>query len=697
MKSEDTDTVKSAKADVFIVHSAEDSSQAAIINKTLEEFGLSSFDYKSERHAFTIGKPVFDNIVYAIKHAEIVLILVTEHSMKSHWVSLETQVALENSQRGNILSVRLVFAGVSEKDRLEFKHGMLATIPDIVVDFNKEHWKESFIKMIKENIPTQKLLPAGNVAHGLVFNYFSGYLTYVLPAISKSVEQVDIFTSDKFSKKMFIVIPESCDVTPLEGSYENFVIEKMDKTLDIDATHGDKRRKYTLTIYKITKGSEFYYFCADCPFIIATMLKMKTMGFANIDLHYQVIRFYMTLKELVEHRSNLECKDTANIIMFNKQKFSSSPAQDIWTALEAELNNLTDIEPKAIQKRNGVFENCDKTCKVTVTYSADKNTNQPLVDEITDFLTKHNVNFTCDESDETDLEATDTNWRIFVLTDTSIKDGNMIHEFNEAMSISISKNKVQVIPIVAKGVNMKDIPYSLKWITILSEEDPCYLDTMWSTMQDERNLEELLPAGSLYEGLAYSYMLNYMSFNLVGKTDNGKDFKERFTDAVTKRELSCHIVPKVFVIVPESCEFPPPGTQFEHEEHIGPLEPIVIGSRKYFLQLYVLTLSKPGKWKGQRVCYAREYATPVIALNDMTRLPFAGLSVSEMKKQAKQFAEFSNEIMKHEKFNKEIGDVKDKCSIVYFEDDTHGMAGVTRLLEEQIIQCLEEDNYIKPS
>jgi hypothetical protein len=69
----------------------------------------------------------------------------------------------------------------------------------------------------------------------------------------------------------------------------------------------------------------------------------------------------------------------------------------------------------------------------------------------------------------------------------------------------------------------------------------------------------------------------------------------------------------------------------------------------------------------QRVCYAREYATPVIALNDMTRLPFAGLSVSEMKKQAKQFAEFSNEIMKHEKFNKEIGDVKDKCSIVYFE------------------------------
>jgi hypothetical protein len=33
---------------------------------------------------------------------------------------------------------------------------------------------------------------------------------------------------------------------------------------------------------------------------------------------------------------------------------------------------------------------------------------------------------------------------------------------------------------------MKDIPYSLKWITILSQEDPSYLNTMWSTMQGNR-------------------------------------------------------------------------------------------------------------------------------------------------------------------------------------------------------------------
>ena len=55
---------------------------------------------------------------------------------------------------------------------------------------------------------------------------------------------------------MFIVIPESCDVTPLEGVYDDLVIQKMEHSFDMDVTHGDKKRKYALTIYKITKGNE---------------------------------------------------------------------------------------------------------------------------------------------------------------------------------------------------------------------------------------------------------------------------------------------------------------------------------------------------------------------------------------------------------------------------------------------------------
>ena len=70
----------------------------------------------------------------------------------------------------------------------------------------------------------------------------------------------------------------------------------------------------------------------------------------------------------------------------------------------------------------------------------------------------------------------------------------------------------------------------------------------------------------------------------------------------------------MYVIVPESCEFPPPGTQFENEEHIGPLEPIVMGTRKYFLQLYVLTITSPGKWKGKVLFSISAFSLSIIRI-----------------------------------------------------------------------------------
>ena len=70
------------------------------------------------------------------------------------------------------------------------------------------------------------------------------------------------------------------------------------------------------------------------------------------------------------------------------------------------------------------------------------------------------------------------------------------------------------------------------------------------------------------------------------------EFKERFEDAMEKYNIDCPCIAKVFVIIPKSCSFPAPGTQFEREVHIGPLEPVVLGFRKFFLQLYKITTSK---------------------------------------------------------------------------------------------------------
>jgi hypothetical protein len=69
------------------------------------------------------------------------------------------------------------------------------------------------------------------------------------------------------------------------------------------------------------------------------------------------------------------------------------------------------------------------------------------------------------------------------------------------------------------------------------------------------------------------------------------DFTQRFIDAKEKYGIKEPCVNKVYVIVPKSCSFPDAGSSIKNEEHIGPLEPIVDGFRKYFLQLYRLTMS----------------------------------------------------------------------------------------------------------
>ena len=68
-------------------------------------------------------------------------------------------------------------------------------------------------------------------------------------------------------------------------------------------------------------------------------------------------------------------------------------------------------------------------------------------------------------------------------------------------------------------------------------------------------------------------------------------FRDRFQDAMKKYNITCPCIARVFIIIPKSCTFPKPGTQFEREEHVGALEAVVDGYRKYFLQLYKVTLS----------------------------------------------------------------------------------------------------------
>lgn len=679
------------KYDVFLVHSSDDNETAHIINLALQEKGFKTFAHYKEGIEFPAGRPVFDNIIHAVKSSEIILILLTKQALRSQWVTFEVLMGLEKSHREDNMCVRLVFQGVSEKERNEFKKGCYHWIPDVLLDFNKDSWKDDLASKLREKVKMRELLPAGNVAHGLVFNYFIGFLNYVLPATAETVEASEYSKQGKFSKKFFIIIPDSCTISPLEGEHGEYVIEKMEKPLDLEESHGDKKRKYNPSVYKISKRdtNESFFFTGDIPFILATMSKMNEMGFVEIDLHLQVVRFRMTLMELVQHRENKPCRDTAKFISYNDSE--ETPAKVIWESLVEEFKPTpAEGGKKTIALRKAQLKDeKEEKISATITHLPGIPEDDEVAEEIQNYLTEQKVVFRNGEFKTNFKALDDARFNIFVLSEEAVKDKQMSAMFQAALEYSISDNEVQVIPVLAKGSDIKNIPYNYKWATLLKKEQDGYLDRLWDAMKSRRKMLELLPSGVVFEGLAYAYVINYLPFNLLYKTADGRDFKERFLDAKAKFNVNCPCVPMIYVIVPKSCLCPPPGSEFAHEEHIGAMEPVVLGFRKYFLQLYRLTMSN-----GEKVCYAREYATPAIALHDMSLLPFAGLNVEEMNKQAQQFAEFSKQIMQNPIFIEKIGEMQDKCEMVYFDDVALGKDGVTKELEKRLRKCIDERRFL---
>ncbi|XP_045200273.2 uncharacterized protein LOC123554293 [Mercenaria mercenaria] len=694
--------------DVFIVHSSEDNEVAEKIDQGLTDKGLKTFAHYKDG-TFQVGRRVFDNVLFAVSRSDIVLILLTQDALSSHWVTFEVLMGLEKSHRENAMCVRLVFQGVSEAERLGFKTGTLELIPDIVVDFSEDSWKDDLASKIKEKVTMRDILPAGNVAHGLVFNYYFGYLAYVLPATKEEIKNSEYYSveANNFSQKFVIIIPASCKPKPIEGEFGEFLIEKMPKPLEMDFTHGDKKRKYNPTVYKITntQTTESFFFLADIPFILATMSKMKELGFADIDLRFQVPRFRMTLRELVDHRNNPNCKNTSVIIPFEDNDAKASPAKDIWNALQEEFSDQKETASQSnvgsseeelkdgtaplsnVVSSEGEIKDGDQHVTATVTYKSDVDADRSLAEEIMNFLKKKNVKFSNGDAKMHFKDLGPSRWNIFVVSESAVKDVTMAMQFEAALAKSITENQVQVIPVLEQDSDINEIPHHFACTTLLKKEDPAYLEKLWKTLQaGDTKMVELLPAGVVYEGLAYSYLMNYLPFNLTGKTENGRDFKDRFDDGIKKYNGGCKCVYKLFVIVPASCSFPGPGTIFPNEEHLGPLEPVVIGFRKYFLQLYRLTLDN-----GKQVCYSREYATPAITLHEMTELKFSGLNDVEMKDQAWKFVKLSKEILENPLFNEKIGgNVGDKCEIVYFDDEMgQKKEQVTSVLEERLKECLK--------
>lgn len=151
--------------DVFLVHSSEDNTTAHVINAALQKTGFKTYAHYKEGVEFPAGRPVFDNIIHAVNCSKIILVLLTKQALRSQWVTFEVLMGLEKSHREENMCVRLVFQGVSDTERSEFKKGSYHWIPDVVVDFNKESWIDELTATLKG---TKEIRYTVNAS---VFNY----------------------------------------------------------------------------------------------------------------------------------------------------------------------------------------------------------------------------------------------------------------------------------------------------------------------------------------------------------------------------------------------------------------------------------------------------------------------------------------------------------------------------------------------
>ena len=70
----------------------------------------------------------------------------------------------------------------------------------------------------------------------------------------------------------------------------------------------------------------------------------------------------------------------------------------------------------------------------------------------------------------------------------------------------------------------------------------------------------------------------------------------------------------------------------------------------------------------QEFCYAREYATPVIAMYEMAHTyKFAGLSVENLYGQTEQFTNYVIEEIRNERFKSGIGDLESRLWLVNYD------------------------------
>ncbi|KAF1540999.1 hypothetical protein FQV10_0010137, partial [Eudyptes schlegeli] len=163
-----------------------------------------------------------------------------------------------------------------------------------------------------------------NVAHGLAWSYYIGYLKIVLPRLKKSMEEFSRANPNVLARretwKLHILVPLSCDVyDDLEKADSNiqYLTDLTETTL---TRAGTKKRVYKHSLYAIRDEDNKLWHCAveyATPLqSLYAMSQDECAAFSREDRLEQAKLFYRTLEEIL--KGSKECAGTYRLIVYEE-------------------------------------------------------------------------------------------------------------------------------------------------------------------------------------------------------------------------------------------------------------------------------------------------------------------------------------------------------------------------------------------
>ncbi|NWS97186.1 STING protein, partial [Mionectes macconnelli] len=163
-----------------------------------------------------------------------------------------------------------------------------------------------------------------NVAHGLAWSYYVGYLKIVLPRVKKSMEEFSSTNPNllvcRKTWKLHILIPLSCDVyDDLEKADSNiqYLTDLSETTV---ARAGTKKRVYKHSLYAIKDEENQLWHCAveyATPLqSLYAMSQDECAAFSREERLEQAKLFYRTLEEILQ--GSKDCVGTYRLIAYEE-------------------------------------------------------------------------------------------------------------------------------------------------------------------------------------------------------------------------------------------------------------------------------------------------------------------------------------------------------------------------------------------